>query len=239
MKRIIFLLFSAYFVCIFFYACSEDANPLPSKAHPETWTDISSDDFHGILVVNNGKQSCASCHGYNFQGGESSQSCYTCHSYYPHVTGWTHKPAEEFHGNYIRQQDWVMNDCKRCHGQDYYGGRAKRACYDCHREEGGPEACNVCHGSSEHVNPPEDLNNNTETTALGVGAHEKHLAVPWIQCTSCHAAYPENFSDPVHIDPPPADIKESVAWDRNVALCSQACHPAEGFVWNDFENGDH
>ena len=136
--------------------------------------------------------------------------------------------SQMFHGNYIRENGWSMENCVNCHGEDYDGGASGVACYKCHQQ--GPEACNVCHGNNEHIHPPEDLENNIETSALGVGAHEIHLAR--YDCSLCHSV-PDGFDDPAHIDQPPAEVNEQWTWDREAATCVTFCHGPE-LVWNDF-----
>ncbi|SYZ74750.1 hypothetical protein TRIP_C90378 [Candidatus Zixiibacteriota bacterium] len=60
--------------------CSNDRNPssLPST-HPAAWMEISSQDFHGKVVLTNGTQSCIKCHGSDFNGGLVNVSCIYCH----------------------------------------------------------------------------------------------------------------------------------------------------------------
>ncbi len=270
---------------LLYWGCSTDQSPMPSKAHPEGWVGRSGEYFHGTVVAESGTKSCKSCHGSDFQGGDSKVSCYTCHrsfphpqewmvissdmfhgaflndnnytltgcqnchgedfqggasgvscyrchDNYPHPDNWLTQSTEQFHGNDIRQANWSMESCKGCHGTDYRGGSSEVSCYRCHTAEAGPEACNVCHGNPEHANPPEDLNNNTATTALGVGAHEVHLEQ--FECTLCHIV-PESFDDLTHIDMPPAEVKEQWTWDREEATCATSCH-GPALVWNDFGN---
>ncbi len=211
--------------------CSEDRLPLSSKTHPKEWSDPLSSDFHGAKVVQVGYASCTTCHGKAFDGGSSGVSCAGCHEDYPHAENWTVKASETFHGNSIRRRQWSSAECRACHGQDYDGGRSGSSCRSCHSDEKGPEACNVCHGNAEHIYPPEDLNHNTSTKALGVGAHEKHMKR--FRCSTCHQV-PESFDAPSHIDPPPAEVEPLWKWDRETGTCAGSCHGSR-LVWNDFE----
>lgn len=114
-----------------------------------------------------------------------------------------------FHGNLIRNANWNMTTCKSCHASDYSGGTAGSGCLGCHTQPSGPEACNTCHGSLQNPNriaPPQSLDNATNTSDPGVGAHEKHLYDNVfglkVACGTCHTM-PSSFDDPVHIDNSP------------------------------------
>jgi len=66
-----------------------------------------------------------------------------------------------------------------------------------------PAVCSLCHGSAANPAPPVDLNGETATTALGVGAHQAHLAVStWhaqVRCDACHQV-PAAVDAPGHMD---------------------------------------
>lgn len=61
-----------------------------------------------------------------------------------HPAGWL-DPADSvnFHGKKIENAGWSFAQCTACHGKDYAGGIAQRACTKCH--PGTPEACGTCH----------------------------------------------------------------------------------------------
>jgi hypothetical protein len=207
----------------------------PGYPHGADWMKQDSGEFHAAVVqaANWSLVSCAACHGTDFEGGVSDVSCHTCHEYYPHKSEWLTKSSSDFHGNFIRMQNWSMETCKSCHGTDYTGGTTNSSCYECHTDTGGPEACNVCHGSAEGSYPPKDLSGNTETTAIGVGAHKIHMTL-FHDCTICHVV-PKEFSDPRHIDSTPyAEVNTAWGWDRNTASCANSCHtdPSRTYVWN-------
>lgn len=204
-----------------------------SFPHDADWLQASSDKFHGTFLQNNGwdTESCAACHGQDYQGGDVGVSCYTCHSAFPHSSNWVNNSSDEFHGNFIRQGGWSLASCKTCHAEDYSGGNTGVACAQCHTQEGGPEACNTCHGNADHIYPPRDLSNNTATTAIGVGAHEEHMEL-FNNCDLCHVV-PASFDDPSHIDGPPAEVKDAWQWDRNTATCAASCH-GDSKIWNNF-----
>ena len=219
----------------FWYSCSDDKSPLPSTAHPESWSQTESREFHGKKVLAAGFSSCTSCHGTDFSGGESQVSCFTCHQSFPHQDAWLEISNPDFHGEFIRNDKWSMVSCQKCHGSDYRGGSSEASCYTCHKDEGGPQACNVCHGSQDNFAPPEDLENNVATTNLGVGAHQLHLKL-FNDCSICHTV-PANVSDAGHIDDSPhAEVKDSWGWNRESATCANACHSDQNktYIWNNF-----
>ncbi len=69
--------------------------------------------------------------------------------------------------------------------------------------DGGPPACNACHGNDDGPAPPFDLSGSSDTTNVGVGAHQSHLTESdWhaaIVCDDCHVV-PEDFYDEGHAD---------------------------------------
>jgi hypothetical protein len=208
-----------------------------SYPHSNEWLVSDDESFHGLFVKNSGYDisSCASCHGGDFMGGNTEVSCYTCHKNYPHQDGWTSPSNENFHGQAIQAANWSMENCTSCHGEDYRGGSSGASCFKCHTGDEGPETCNTCHGSSVNFAPPQDLSDNTSTTALGVGAHQLHM-VMFDSCFPCHNV-PTKVSDEGHIDSTPnAEVKENWGWDRNSATCTSLCHqnPEKSYIWNSF-----
>ena len=139
--------------------------------------------------------------------------------------------------------------CTQCHGNPP-PSHARNQCGECHPsgtahingivEVGrtpGTNGCNGCHGSAASNAPPVDLEGNTFTTAIGVGAHQGHLqallrlSAP-IPCTACHAV-PTAINSPGHIDSTgPAVVNAALAWDRESQTCSNAtCHGVARPVW--------
>ncbi len=131
-----------------------------------------------------------------------------------------HKPgildpnSPDYHVKLVREKGWNMTLCRQCHGGDFKGGTVGHGCLGCHTEEGGPLACNTCHGDPSpggHIFPPYDLEGDTTTTSPGVGAHGPHLLTNHltsrIKCSNCHI-FPSSFDAPTHISPsgPPAQI---------------------------------
>jgi len=123
-----------------------------------------------------------------------------------HKTGILDKNSPDFHGNLVRSDGWSFSACIRCHSADYSGGTAGESCLKCHTQDNGPEACNTCHGNFNDpsmIAPPRDVNGNTSTDSLGVGAHYQHLygndLGSDIECSTCHIV-PKDYLDPGHID---------------------------------------
>jgi len=227
-------------------SCSKDADPLLSVTHPEGWNQPEAENFHGTKVLTTGSEFCTSCHGADYSGGDAGVACADCHADYPHPPTWTTPGSDSSHAAYIKDQYWSMDRCKICHGDDYRGGSSGVSCYNCHPQQGGPEACNTCHGSGAGPvsniltwAPPKDLDDNLETTAIGVGAHQNHLqdldlTEAYIQdCNMCH---PDilTFDDPRHINMNIDMEFNKVAtdsgrvtpgWELSGTLCSNTyCH---------------
>lgn len=213
--------------------CSEKSNPLPSRSHPKDWNVATAQNFHGTKVLESDKGYCTGCHGFDLTGGTAGVACGDCHTLYPHNSEWIAMNSDLFHGRYIAEAGWSMQECQKCHGQDYRSGGERMACTTCHEDEAGPEACRTCHGNRNNPAPPEDLQGNTSTAAIGVGAHQRHVAA-LKSCAPCHNTYTA-LNDPEHIDSlPRAEVKAGIGWNRESGRCTTACHPASGpaYVWN-------
>jgi hypothetical protein len=126
-----------------------------------------------------------------------------------HPAGWANPASPEFHGLEIRSMDWRMQSCQECHGSDFAGGIVDVSCLTCHPNT--PEACNTCHGSRTTGSPapPPDIDGNTSTTAVGVGAHTQHLQEGPLSlgfaCTTCHVV-PDSVYQAGHLDVSPQEI---------------------------------
>ncbi len=162
----IYLYISVFLLPLMFYRCSEDANPLPSKAHPDSWSQQESENFHSVKVEAVGYSSCTSCHGQDFSGGESKASCYECHSY-PHLTAWHDTQSHDFHGQFLREKRWDQKLCAECHTW-HNDNTHSTDCYTCHSlyphfagwndteseqfhdkyyYASGGDSCKICHGT--------------------------------------------------------------------------------------------
>ncbi|MBD3290514.1 CxxxxCH/CxxCH domain-containing protein, partial [candidate division KSB1 bacterium] len=136
-----------------------------------------------------------------------------------HQAGFIDPLSENFHGVYIRQHDWSLEECRQCHGDDYGGGTSESSCNieNCHPAT--PEACITCHGGVDNESgaPPEDLNNNIQKNKKGVGAHTAHLesldlSDNPIACNTCHKV-PKDLEAEGHID---GDNSAELIWSEFV-----------------------
>ena len=177
------------------------------SVHQEGIITPSSTNFHGKYPLTDGFTNCQSCHGDNFAGGTISPSCITCHAGIAvHKEGVKNPSSPEFHGKFIANMEWNLQNCSQCHGENYSGGVQSPTCLSCHNQPEGPEACNTCHGDfgdPTKIAPPKDLNGNTLTTFKGVGAHVNHLynnvLGSEVKCETCHTV-PQALTSVGHID---------------------------------------
>jgi len=104
-----------------------------------------------------------------------------------HPSGILDRMSEDFHGAELARRDYDLALCASCHGDDFRGGRAEKACTTCHVE--GPTACVTCHRDGP-------------TT----GAHAAHLGKQ-VACAECHTV-PATWDAPGHIlgDSAPAEV---------------------------------
>jgi len=204
--------FKASVLLLLLISCSKDADPIPSVTHPPGWMEKGSGNFHGRKDLTIRSEFCSPCHGDDYSGGTSGVACAECHAEYPHPPTWSAPGNNSSHAAYIKEQYWSLDRCKTCHGADYKGGISDVSCYSCHPEPGGPEACNVCHGTgAESVSeiaswaPPKDLYDNIDPSVSSVGAHQSHLILnKWTtaytqDCNLCHVET-NSFDDPTHIN---------------------------------------
>ncbi|MCK6547187.1 CxxxxCH/CxxCH domain-containing protein [Myxococcota bacterium] len=144
-----------------------------------------------------------------------------------HARGVMNPLSDDFHGRDLRAGGWDFARCARCHGADFEGGAAARACTTCH--VAGPTACVTCHGDGPTS-----------------GAHPVHLVAPRtnesIGCASCHVV-PDRWDAPGHLfdadgalDEGPAEVRfadsatiatTSTNFDMETGTCSGVvCHGA-------------
>lgn len=109
--------------------------------------------------------------------------------------------SNNFHGNLVKQKNYNLKTCQKCHGSNYRYISNAKSCFDCHTSTSGPEACNVCHGfTGDTIYKPMYLGN---TDSLGDGYHKSHLMDSTIskpvECIECHTI-PTNVFESNHID---------------------------------------
>jgi len=135
-----------------------------------------------------------------------------------HPDGWVDTASTSFHGDFIQNSSWDMQQCQTCHGADYYGGVSGVSCRECHANSAGPENCATCHGGVNPA-PPRDLSEHASSTFPGVGAHQVHMSggsevsnlkVP---CGQCHVV-PGSVYVPGHVD---SDLPAEVTINGGVA----------------------
>lgn len=201
-KSIAFAVLAAL-TLILFISCSEDRTTESYETHPTNWMDPYSPDWHGTAAIGSKGESCAGCHTLlpteplliPFDNGPESEgevvdhavACYSCHSY-PHK-----EDVAVSHATRFKYSDsWnTITSCQSCHGTNFAGGRSGASCNECHTQQGGPAACNTCHGL------PPTLEHSLQ--GHNPGAHYAHSRYA---CTECH----NSVTGLDHIDTLPADV---------------------------------
>ena len=220
-------------------SCATDNCHPTVSIHQGNIVSPDSPNFHAKYMQTHGYKmsQCKQCHGDNFQGQIASPTCQTCHSTITvHKDGDKSPSSDNFHGKYIMANNFDMSGCRDCHGATYAGGLISISCNNCHKDPGGPEACNTCHGdfnTTGHSAPGRAINGETSTTYPGVGAHASHLYTTTLSsnvvCSDCHTV-PDKVSSPGHIENSPAEVKLSsqpanASYDYNTNKCANTyCH---------------
>ncbi len=141
-----------------------------------------------------------------------------------HKVGFADPMSASFHGKFIKDNNWSLKQCQICHAADFSGGTTGASCNTCHKGPDGPAACNTCHGNfsdPSHFAPPRDLNGDSTTTVMGVGAHTNHLYNNSLSnnvvCQSCHNV-PQSVFAAGHLDSGlPAEVTLQDLAIKNVA----------------------
>lgn len=86
MKIFYIIFLTAITFTLGYQGCSKTENDLVMSPelgiHPAGWTDQNSNNFHGKYIFNNkawNLNECKTCHGGDYQGGNTGESCYKCH----------------------------------------------------------------------------------------------------------------------------------------------------------------
>lgn len=166
----------------------------------------------------------------------NASPCGTCHGLPPAAPHPQSDKCASCHGDVIDEQRHFLHPERHVDGVVDYAA---------------PSGCTSCHGSEQNAAPPSDIQGNLEITALGVGAHQAHLAGGKfgrpLECAECHTV-PEKVTDEAHADASPAEVTlvgvaqtqaHAASWDRASATCTDSwCHgPSPGDarpspVWN-------
>ena len=122
-----------------------------------------------------------------------------------HPDGWVAKGDPNFHGPAAAA---AVASCQQCHTARPPALVSAITCASCHDAIAGggdwTTSCTGCHGSTANAAPPKDLQGNTASTAVGVGAHQSHVTgahgvTAPLDCTSCHVK-PANVFSAGHLD---------------------------------------
>ena len=143
-----------------------------SYPHAANWLTKGQAQFHGAYLesTNWSLTGCKSCHGADLSGGTGKQPCTKCHQQYPHTSAWTQAGNAQFHGAYLKANNWSLTNCSGCHGPDYTAGTDKAS-------------CGRCHDSYPHT--------TGWVAATDAAFHGRFIAADkWsmAQCKSCHGA---------------------------------------------------
>jgi predicted CxxxxCH...CXXCH cytochrome family protein len=159
-----------------------------------------------------------------------------------HGNGNLDTSSANFHGNVLKANNFNLTGCQQCHAANFRGGITNVSCYNCHTQVAGPLACNTCHGNfadSARIAPPRNINGNTSTDLITVGAHVSHLYannLAVVACENCHKVpNANNIKD--HFTPIPQEnivildslaihgIASNAEFDANTGTCSNIyCH---------------
>jgi predicted CxxxxCH...CXXCH cytochrome family protein len=122
--------------------CANDHSP-GGMISPPDWVVLPSGGRHATsatltYIANDGSSSCIECHGADLSGGTSNVSCFDnpagCH-HGPVAQGWVVPRLEvQNHGVVAKKAPGSSGfaSCQICHGSDFSGGGAGRACAECH-----------------------------------------------------------------------------------------------------------
>jgi predicted CxxxxCH...CXXCH cytochrome family protein len=178
----------------------------------------------------------AYCHGATLTGGTTTTPLWT------NVDG-TQVACGSCHGFPPPEPHVQSSKCGLCHVQTatVYGQLKDKSFHIDGQVQVAPMNCNSCHGSEANDAPPRDVDGNTATTVITVGAHQSHLLQPDgistpVACDQCHVV-PNGVAAAGHLDGAPggdvafgAIAKAGGAtpqWTVATATCSGAyCHGA-------------
>ena len=150
----------------------------------------------------------------------SEQACGSCHGLPPPLPHPQSERCEVCHADVIDEQRHFIAPELHVNGQtEYTAGK-----------------CTLCHGTGDDPAPPRDTLGNDSPRAVGVGAHQVHLASTLgrsLACGECHQV-PEKVEDPQHILGLPARValrgtaatdSKTPSWQPASRTCSDTwCH---------------
>lgn len=169
-------------------ACASCHAPFP---HPSNWLNTNSDEFHGAYLGKNqyDTEECSRCHGEDFTGGDTGFSCFLCHTTFPHPQGWIETSSQDFHGFFLRDNQFDASGCTGCHGTDYTGGKVGVSCFTCHASY--PHAAEWLSPASPDFHGTYLANNQFDIDACAKchGA-DFEGGISGVSCHTCHAIFP-------------------------------------------------
>ena len=201
---------------------------------------------HPALAATATNTACAACHpetvdasGAIVEGGKHVDGQPQTAAAASHPAGWILRTQ---HGAAAAQDG---SACLACHAAVPPATVAARTCSDCHGGPGWTKTCNTCHGrvADPRGAPPADLAGNTAVTAIGVGAHSRHVdaspASGAIDCVFCHVK-PADVFDAGHLDGGATSVtaytgadeawiaaSRDPGWNAGTASCATSyCHSA-------------
>ena len=179
-------LVGAFGLAITLFGCADRRSVNEVDAHPASFTEESSADFHGNFVLRDGVESCRGCHGTELKGEAEAPSCAGagCHDGAGgHPYGWVVPSSAHFHGDAVAANGNAA--CANCHGSNFRGGWSGVSCFDCHAggPSGHPDGWLEPRSSSFHgqVVLQEGVNDCTRCHGFGLSGGTSGVA-----CADCH-----------------------------------------------------
>ena len=156
--------------------------------HRVTWAE---GHIHGPATRAPSLNSCARCHGADWQGQGSTDACASCHELYPHSElppATEHVPwglrwaRRENHGQAALDEGNAA--CAgSCHGEDFAGGPGGVPCSDCHVP--------YPHGGDYRVAHRQDVHELGEDSCLKCHEEEERgFAADFTCAVTCHGGAP-------------------------------------------------
>ncbi|MBW7995848.1 MAG: hypothetical protein FVQ81_04595, partial [Candidatus Glassbacteria bacterium] len=198
------------------------------SGHPEGYLLSSSANYHGDVVATEGTGGCTECHGEDYRGKEhGGTSCYYCHngpSGHPREAVWL-KYSVRFYGGGHNQATVTrgLEDCARCHGENFNGGTSGQSCNTCHPSESGHPATGfVDRGNAFHG---DRYDTNGENYCAACHGADLRGGYTNVTCWDCHNG-PSGHPDEGFLDPAHANFHGLEATIRGLDECA-TCHGAD------------
>lgn len=241
-------------IVVLFAGCSKLKNeltepPSPTIIHAAGWSELNNSEFHGNYLKENAWKliNCIQCHASNYEGGTSNVSCYNCHESYPHKSGWMLESSVNYHGLFLKNEDWSAAACKSCHGSDLQGGNTGVKCATCHEsfphQVGWKQTndanfhgqyiktdswemfqCTGCHGSDYNGGVVADVSCMASNCHVDQNNNKKSPEA----CNTCHGVFTAKADSALTWSPPKSVNGESSTSVRGVGAHQK--HLATGTI---------